>query len=329
MFNVDKDENGQDVVQAEVLKKYHQLPDATEITYLSVAVSMICFIQIALNQLKSSSHSREYGKLGLVFEKEFLRTQDIQPVIYYTEISLWNDPLIVEWSNDRNSKDSKKRNKLEKEITLYRKPATYFPAFAEQKMMKVTTNIKGTILEHCHKYDRYEIGYDFRNEQEYRIAFEKGQDYMYFTEKDLYMIITPDLVSKSQIDSYLSKEWEHLPQVKVFPREPLINPLYPPVLGDFYTWGTPPDPRSHHLFRASLVNQSLLLVSRGCLTNRSSATAMGGRKLGPVCKRRQVLIQSRWHEGNNMFGQYSKKHATMPEIRGVPPCTGRQNMAAP
>ncbi len=216
MFAVDKDEDG--VVSAKVeLEKFHQLPDDTDIRYLPVDVSMICFIEIPFKLLKSTPHSQEYGKFGLVFEKEFLRAQGVQPVIYYTEKSLWEDPLILEWSNTRNSRNSQKRQKLTKEITLYRKPATYFPAFAEQTMMKVTRNEKGTFLEHCHKYDRYEIGYDFRNEQEYRITFEKGQNFMDFTEKDLSMIITPDLLSKSQIDNYLNKEWEYIPQVKVFP----------------------------------------------------------------------------------------------------------------
>ncbi len=56
---------------------------------------------------------------------------------------------------------------------------------------------------------------------------------------------------------------------------------------------------------------------------------MGGRKLGSACKRRQILIQSRWHEGNNMSEQYSKNRAIMPAIRGLPPCIDRQNMAAP
>lgn len=218
MFDVAKDEDGQGVVSATIeTKKVHQLPDDTEIVYLPVTVSMICFIQIAFNQLISSPHSQEYGKFGLVFEKGFLRSEGVQPVGYYTEQSLWNDPFINQWSNSRNSKDSTKKHKLQKEITLYRKPATYFPSFAEQTMMKVAKNAKGTILEHCHKYDRYKTGYDFRNEQEYRIAFEESQDYMYFTEKDLYMIITPDSVAKSKIDSYLSKEWDHLPLVKVFP----------------------------------------------------------------------------------------------------------------
>jgi hypothetical protein len=216
MFEVDKDEDGAASAKID-LRKFHELPDATDITYLPIAVSMICFIQIAFNQLKSTPHSKEYGKFGLVFENKFLHSQGAKPVGYYTENSLWNDPLIIEWSNTRNSKDSSKRLQLQTAITLYRKPATYFPAFAEQTMMKVTRTAKGTILEHYYKYDRYEIGYDFRNEQEYRIAFQDGQEYMYFTEKDLYMIVAPNSISKSQMESYLSREWQSIPQVKIFP----------------------------------------------------------------------------------------------------------------
>jgi hypothetical protein len=38
----------------------------------------------------------------------------------------------------------------------------------------------------------------------------------------------------------------------------LINPLYPPVLGDFSSWGTPPDPRRKYpapLFQQFLIEE--------------------------------------------------------------------------
>ncbi len=56
---------------------------------------------------------------------------------------------------------------------------------------------------------------------------------------------------------------------------------------------------------------------------------MGGRKLALACKSIYIRIQSRWHESNNMFEQYSVERAIMPAISGVPPCMDRQNMAAP
>ena len=45
-------------------------------------------------------------------------------------------------------------------------------------------------------------------------------------------------------------------------KESLINPLNPPLMGDFYSWGAPPDPRSHLLFRG-FFSQSLSVMREG------------------------------------------------------------------
>ncbi len=38
----------------------------------------------------------------------------------------------------------------------------------------------------------------------------------------------------------------------------LINPLYPPILGDFFKWGTPPDPRQREIPLDSLYPSAAL-----------------------------------------------------------------------
>ena len=77
--------------------------------------------------------------------------------------------------------------------------------------------IEGMKLEHCRKYDRYRIDYDFRAEREFRIAFEEGIDYLRFTESDLLMLIVPDLDSKAQMEEYFSKQWKRSPLINVYP----------------------------------------------------------------------------------------------------------------
>jgi len=217
-FSLAKDDEGRQVVSAQIdLARWNQLPDATDITYLPVLVPMICFTQASFSKLRNSPHQREYGRLGLVLTDKFLRSNGLRHVVYYSEDSLWNDPLIRQWNNYHLNKCPEKARLLEKEILMYRKPATYFRSFADQTTMKIATTSAGTKLEHCHKYDRYRIDYDFRAEREFRIAFEEGIDYLCFKESDLYMLIVPDLDSKVEIEKYLSKEWRRLPLVFVYP----------------------------------------------------------------------------------------------------------------
>jgi hypothetical protein len=153
----------------------------------------------------------------LVFTDKFLRSSGVRPVAYYSEDSLWNDPLIRRWNTLHFQKRFQEARLLVKEIVTYRKPAAYFRSFANQTMMKIATTPEGTQLGHCHKYDGYRVGYHFSGEREFRIAFEEGIDYLCFTESDLYMLIVPDLDSKAQIEEYFSKQWTQIPLVNVYP----------------------------------------------------------------------------------------------------------------
>ena len=67
------------------------------------------------------------------------------------------------------------------------------------------------------KYNRYPENYDFKQENEWRIAFSEGSQYMDFDEKDLYMVITPDSESYASIYSFFKEHWIHQPIVKIYP----------------------------------------------------------------------------------------------------------------
>lgn len=193
-----------------------KLPDDTTIHYRPMDLPMICFIKISLSQLKNSTHSVEYGKFALAFTDNFLKSKGIKPVFYHTESGLWNDDVIRRWNFEQNRMSKKDKADLEREILSYRKPATLFPSFKESVTIKLTRASEGTTLEYL-TYDRYPDGYDFTKEKEHRIVFDKGADYLYFDEDDLFMVITPDLKSKDEVESFFKRNWSKQPKVEVFP----------------------------------------------------------------------------------------------------------------
>jgi hypothetical protein len=195
---------------------FNKLPDDDSIYYLQRDVPMICFIKITFNQLRASNHCMEYGKFGIVLNDRFLKSKGIRPVKYYTEESLWNDPLIRKWNYELKSLPHDKREDCEKEILTYRKPATYFSTFKKSVIAKITTAPSGRTIEFL-KYDRYEEGYDFTREHEYRIVLDEGVDYLYFGEKDLFMVITPDITAQRTIQDFFSRNWKEKPRVTIYP----------------------------------------------------------------------------------------------------------------
>ena len=194
----------------------NKLPDDTNIHYLPLDVPMICFIRIPFSQLRNSTHPDDYGKLGIVLTNNYLISKGIKPVYYYTEESLWNDPLIKKWNYGSKYLSKKEKAELTKEIVSYRKPATLFSSFKESVTMKITRTSPVSKIEYL-TYDRYRDGYDFSKENEYRIVFDEGVDYLYFNENDLFMIITPNLKAKTEIEAYLNQVWTYKPQVKIYP----------------------------------------------------------------------------------------------------------------
>ncbi len=195
---------------------FHKLPDDATIHYLPMDVPMICFMRISFNQLRTSPHSREYGKFGIVLTDKFLRSKGVRPVKYYTEESLWNDLLIKKWNYSQKVLSVKEKEDLEKELLTYRKPATLFPSFKESVITKLIRTPEGVNVEYL-TYDRYPEGYDFTKEHEYRITFDEGIEYLYFDESDLFMIIAPNLKAKGIVEKYLKESWSYQPHVEIFP----------------------------------------------------------------------------------------------------------------
>lgn len=195
---------------------FDKLPDNTSIHYLPINIPMICFTKISFNQLNNSAHSSEYGKFGLAFSDDFLKKEGMRQVFYYTETSLWDDELIRKWNYHENEMSKADKTNLEKEIVSYRKPATLFPTFKESVIMKLTSQSEGTTIEYL-TYDRYPENYNFEKENEYRIVFDEGVDYLLFEESNLFMIIVPDVKSKEEVKVFLKKNWTSQPIVKIYP----------------------------------------------------------------------------------------------------------------
>jgi hypothetical protein len=195
---------------------FNELPNDDSIHYLPMEVPMICFIKIAFNQLKTSAHSKEYGKFGLVFSDNYLVNKGIKQVFYYTESSLWNDALIRKWNYDQNKMSKTQKKDLEREILSYRKPATLFSTFKQSVIIKLTRDPQGTRIEYL-TYDRYPDNYDFKAEKEHRIVFDEGVEFMTFDEGDLFMIITPNLNTKQMLESFFKDNWHDRPKVVVYP----------------------------------------------------------------------------------------------------------------
>ncbi len=186
-------------------------PDDGSIYYIQSDVPMICFIKIPFHELKSSNHPKQYGKFGIVLSTDYLLIKGIKPVTYYTEKELWHDKLVRKFNALGGG-----TKELQDEILTYRKPSTYFPNFRKSVQLRIHKTVTETTVSLI-KYDRYPENYNFRQENEHRISFQKDEKFMVFTEKDMYMIITPDFESCSTINSYLNRNWAYQPIVKIFP----------------------------------------------------------------------------------------------------------------
>ena len=126
----------------------------------------------------------------------FLKGKGIHPVEYYTEESIWTNPLITQWNYyTRNKIHPEKHKEMQDEIVNYRKPATLFPSFLRLTTIEINKTSEG-LTARRYTYDRYPEGYDFTKENEHRIVFAEEVDYLYFKEDDLFMVITPDLESR-------------------------------------------------------------------------------------------------------------------------------------
>lgn len=197
--------------------KLLRIPAEKAITYLPVDVNMICFIRISFSQLPSSGIHEYYGKFGIVLTNNFLKKRGIKPVEYYTEESVWTNPLIKRWNHyTRNNLYPEKHKELQDEIVSCRKPATLFPSFLRLTTIEIKRTQGGLTAKH-YTYNRYPEGYDFTKEKEYRLVFNEGSGALLFNESDLYMVITPDSKAKGRVEKYLKESWSYQPRVSIFP----------------------------------------------------------------------------------------------------------------
>lgn len=193
----------------------------TDIHFLPYEIHMICFIKIPLMQLSLSIHSSEYGKMGIVLKDDFLKRKGIRSVHYYPENSLFSDPLVVEWNlkfgykPNLDSNERKEKNQIESQILAFRKPAALFKSFFESRQLAINNMGTKIDIEIYDAYDRYPMGYNFSEEKEWRIISDT-EEFMQFSEDDLFMVIVPDEECRSILQNYFDENWKNTPQVELF-----------------------------------------------------------------------------------------------------------------
>jgi hypothetical protein len=195
----------------------NRLPDDKTIHYLPFDIPMICFNKNSFSQLKRSTHHIIYGKFGLVFTEDFLKNNGIKPVLYYTETSLWIDPLIKRWNLENDKLSMTEKIQIERNITNFRKPARLFKSFNDSVTIIMSHSSQGSNIQYW-TYNRYPENYDFTKENECRIVVNSGAEYLNFNEEDVFMVITPDLKAKEKIDSFFEDNWDTHPIVKLYPQ---------------------------------------------------------------------------------------------------------------
>lgn len=187
--------------------------EAPGINYLPVDVPMICFIDIPFKKLKNCAHKDEYGKLGITFKNEYYEKHKLKHVIYYDEKMVFKDALIQKWHRENSVLSEDERKRLEKEITLYRKPKK----LTENFLKSVVATISNSKELSFFTYDRYPLGYDFTLESECRIAFEVDEDYLAFDEDDIFVVIVPNRDIEKLLRDYFKSGWSSVPDIRVFP----------------------------------------------------------------------------------------------------------------
>lgn len=185
-------------------------------SYIREDIRMICFTDISMNNIDNSIHVGQYGKLGIIFHKEFLENSGIRKVYYYEEDRLINDDKVREWNfyayrTDLNTEEKLKKRELEIEILSYRKPIKMFKSFKELRRLNLA---KGCVEDVYDVYNNFEIGYDFQKEKEWRLVSFQN-DYLNFSESDLSLVLVPNDKIRVELTQYFKSNWSNLPVVKI------------------------------------------------------------------------------------------------------------------
>jgi len=205
------------------INDFRSIKPANDLHFLPYEMHMLCFIRIPFTQLRKSPHPTEYGRFGLVLSDQFLRKKGIAAVRYYEETSLFADPLVVGWNlkfgykPNLSPSEIKEKDEMKGQILAFRKPATLFESFRESRALAMARTPEGqTSLRIVDAYDRYPIGYDFREEKEWRII-SQAEDFLSFAENDLFMIVVPDERCASELEQYFKDNWKVTPEIRIFP----------------------------------------------------------------------------------------------------------------
>ena len=185
-------------------------------SYLREDIRMICFTDISLKDIATSIHVKQYGKLGIIFHKKFLKRHGIRKVVYFEENKLIYDEKVCQWNNqyayeptkNLNTKERLKKRELEIEILAYRKPDKMFKSFKELRRLNLSKGIVEDV------YNRYEIGYDFQAENEWRIV-SKQDNYLLFSESDLSIVLVPNTDIQKNLTHFFKTNWSNKPDVRV------------------------------------------------------------------------------------------------------------------
>ena len=191
-------------------------PEASgaSVFYLPVMLSMVCFINISLKSIAKSGHTDHYGRFGLGFSNAFRDRIGVKSVHYYSEGNVLEDPLIKEFN--RSARRGESRKDLQTEIVSFRKPMKLSENFKKSTVDSIKRT-NGEMTSTSWTYDRYEIGYNFSQEKEWRTVLNDDADFVSFKENELLRVLVPNSEIQDRIASYFSEHWTHKPVVKLCP----------------------------------------------------------------------------------------------------------------
>ncbi len=184
------------------------------IAFLPQNIFMICFIKSSENKLRKNVHLKEYGNLGIALTDDFIKKNYAEEVQYYKHFKIVNEPIVIEWQKlasktDRTTAEGERIQHLVRKITAFRKPEKMFKEFQEKIVLMTNDNLEIKSI-----YDRYPLGYDFRNEFEWRIISDT-EKYLSFKTENIVKIFTANEPQKVAIQNALSKKWEKIPPIEV------------------------------------------------------------------------------------------------------------------
>lgn len=197
-----------------VFNTYVKLPP---VLLLPIDIMMISFVNINFNKLGDWGPSEHYGKLGLVFTDKFLSKNKIKKVSYYDFLKLPQDDFVISLDKAIKTSNIKEQNRLTEIVVNYRKPAMLWPEFNDEfSVIKMNSGSDGVTKEHI-TYSRYEEGYKFIDEQEWRLVKSIDNLYLPFTEEDVFAIVVPNKDIENIVLNTLEKCWKKLPSIIEYP----------------------------------------------------------------------------------------------------------------